>query len=99
VGLHFADVRRLLEVLDDLVARGDTVIVVEHNLDVIRSCDWVVDLGPEGGDAGGDLVAEGPPEVIAAAQRSWTGKFMRAQPAAAGAAPAPDAVATRSGNR
>jgi excinuclease ABC subunit A len=99
VGLHFADVRRLLEVLDDLVARGDTVIVVEHNLDVIRSCDWVVDLGPEGGDAGGELVAEGPPEVIAAAQRSWTGKFMRAQPAAAGAAPAPDAVATRSGNR
>jgi excinuclease ABC subunit A len=77
VGLHFADVKRLLEVLDDLVARGDTVIVVEHNLDMIRSCDWVVDLGPEGGDAGGELVAEGPPDAIAAAERSWTGKFLR----------------------
>jgi excinuclease ABC subunit A len=99
VGLHFADVRRLLEVLDDLVARGDTVIVVEHNLDVIRSCDWVVDLGPEGGDAGGELVAEGPPAAIAAAKRSWTGKFMREQPAAAGATAAPDVVATRGGNR
>ena len=77
VGLHFADVRRLLEVLDDLVARGDTVIVVEHNLDVIRSCDWVVDLGPEGGEAGGELVAEGPPDAIMAAQRSWTGRFLR----------------------
>jgi excinuclease ABC subunit A len=83
VGLHFADVRRLLEVLDDLVSRGDTVIVIEHNLDVIRNCDWVVDLGPEGGDAGGELVAEGPPEAIAAAQRSWTGRFLReGQPAA-----------------
>jgi excinuclease ABC subunit A len=70
-------VKRLLEVLDDLVARGDTVIVVEHNLDMIRSCDWVVDLGPEGGDAGGELVAEGPPDAIAAAERSWTGKFLR----------------------
>jgi len=93
VGLHFADVQRLLEVLDDLVSRGDTVILVEHNLDVIRCCDWVVDLGPEGGDAGGELVAEGPPAVIAAAQRSWTGKFLReAQPvaeAAGTAAPRP----------
>ncbi|HEY2954699.1 MAG TPA: excinuclease ABC subunit UvrA [Candidatus Eisenbacteria bacterium] len=82
VGLHFADVQRLLEVLDELTARGDTVIVVEHNLDVIRCCDWVVDLGPEGGDAGGELVAEGPPEVIAASERSWTGRFLRARPAA-----------------
>jgi excinuclease ABC subunit A len=81
VGLHFADVRRLLEVLGDLVERGDTVILVEHNLDVIRSCDWVVDLGPEGGDLGGELVAEGPPAAIAAAERSWTGKFLREQPA------------------
>ena len=77
VGLHFADVRRLLEVLDDLVTRGGTVIVVEHNLDVIRSCDWVVDLGPEGGDAGGELVAEGPPAAIMVASRSWTGRFLR----------------------
>ncbi len=91
-GLHFADVQRLLEVLDDLVARGDTVIVVEHNLDVIRSCDWVVDLGPEGGEAGGELVAEGPPAVIAAAERSWTGRFLRerqpeAEPISARSAP------------
>jgi len=77
VGLHFADVQRLLEVLDDLTARGDTVVAVEHNLDVIRNSDWVVDLGPEGGDAGGRLVAEGPPEVIAAAPGSWTGRFLR----------------------
>ncbi|HEY2955903.1 MAG TPA: excinuclease ABC subunit UvrA, partial [Candidatus Eisenbacteria bacterium] len=88
VGLHFADVQRLLEVLDDLVARGDTVIVVEHNLDVIRNCDWVVDLGPEGGDAGGELVAEGPPETIAASRRSWTGKFLRERPAEAAPSPA-----------
>jgi excinuclease ABC subunit A len=78
VGLHFADVQRLLEVLDDLTARGDTVIVVEHNLDVIRNADWIVDLGPDGGDAGGRLVAEGPPEAIVAAQDSWTGRFLAA---------------------
>ncbi len=77
VGLHFADVQRLLEVLDDLTARGDTVIVVEHNLDLIRNSDWVVDLGPGGGDAGGRLVAEGPPESIAACEESWTGRFLR----------------------
>jgi excinuclease ABC subunit A len=77
VGLHFADVQRLLEVLDDLTARGDTVVLVEHNLDVIRNCDWVVDLGPEGGEGGGRLVAEGPPEVIAATEASWTGRFLR----------------------
>src|SRR5262249_50352699 len=76
VGLHFTDVQRLLEVLDDLTARGDTVVVVEHNLDVIRNCDWVVDLGPEGGDGGGRLVADGPPEAIAASAASWTGRFL-----------------------
>jgi excinuclease ABC subunit A len=78
VGLHAADVQRLLAVLDDLVARGDTVVVVEHNLDVIRNCDWVVDLGPDGGEGGGHLVAEGPPERIAATEGSWTGAFLRA---------------------
>jgi len=77
VGLHYADVQRLLEVLDDLTARGDTVVVVEHNLDVIRNCDWVVDLGPDGGEAGGRLVAEGPPERIVATPASWTGRFLR----------------------
>jgi excinuclease ABC subunit A len=76
VGLHYADVQRLLDVLGDLVQRGDTVITVEHNLDVIRNSDWVVDLGPEGGDAGGRLVAEGPPETIAASAESHTGRFL-----------------------
>ncbi|MFN8586516.1 MAG: excinuclease ABC subunit UvrA [Candidatus Eisenbacteria bacterium] len=77
VGLHWADIQRLLGVLDDLVARGDTVVLVEHNLDVIRACDWVVDLGPEGGAAGGTLVGEGTPEAIAALERSHTGRFLR----------------------
>ncbi len=77
VGLHFADVQRLLEVLDDLTERGDTVIVVEHNLDVIRNSDWVVDLGPGGGDAGGTVVVEGTPEQVAACEASWTGRFLR----------------------
>ena len=89
VGLHFADVQRLLEVLDDLTARGDTVIVVEHNLDLIRNCDWVVDLGPGGGDAGGRLMAEGPPETIAACADSWTGRFLRADQAAVAVESAP----------
>src|SRR5439155_21761937 len=91
VGLHYADVQRLLEVLDDLVTRGDTVVAVEHNLDVIRNCDWVVDLGPEGGEGGGHLVAEGPPAAIAACARSWTGRYLAAPapvPARAGARPA-----------
>jgi excinuclease ABC subunit A len=80
VGLHFTDVQRLLEVLEDLTQRGDTVILVEHNLDVIRNSDWLVDLGPEGGEVGGRLVAEGPPETIAACAESWTGKFLRVEP-------------------
>jgi excinuclease ABC subunit A len=77
VGLHWADVQRLLEVLDDLTQRGDTVVVVEHNTDVVRCSDWVVDLGPDGGDAGGGLVVEGPPEAIAACEASHTGRFLR----------------------
>ncbi len=76
VGLHMSDVQRLLDVRDDLVARGHTVVCVEHNLDVIRNSDWVVDLGPGGGDAGGHLVAEGPPEAIPGVEESWTGKFL-----------------------
>ena len=78
VGLHFVDVQRLLDVLDDLIGRGDTVVVVEHNLDVIRNSDWVVDLGPDGGDRGGALVAEGPPEAVAKVAASWTGRFLTA---------------------
>ena len=80
VGLHWVDVQRLLDTLDDLVARGDTVVLVEHNLDVIRNCDWLVDLGPGGGAAGGRLMAEGPPEVIAACAASHTGHFLREMP-------------------
>jgi excinuclease ABC subunit A len=87
VGLHFADVQRLLDVLDELAQRGDTVVVVEHNLDVIRNCDWVVDLGPDGGEGGGRLMAQGPPEAIAATEGSWTGRFLRGETAAAGAVP------------
>ncbi|HMI30824.1 MAG TPA: excinuclease ABC subunit UvrA, partial [Candidatus Limnocylindrales bacterium] len=76
-GLHFEDVRALLHVLNRLVDKGNTVIVIEHNLDVIRSADWIVDLGPEGGDAGGSVVAEGPPERVARAAGSHTGEALR----------------------
>ena len=75
-GLHLDDVRKLLAVLQRLVEAGNTVVVVEHHLDVIKSADWVVDLGPEGGEAGGEIVAEGPPEVLAQAAGSYTGKFL-----------------------
>jgi excinuclease ABC subunit A len=76
VGLHVADVQVLLDVLSGLVERGHTVVLVEHHLDVVRNADWVVDLGPEGGEAGGFLVAEGPPAAIAAAPGSYTGGFL-----------------------
>jgi excinuclease ABC subunit A len=75
-GLHFDDVRKLLEVLHRLTDLGNTVIVIEHNLDVIKSADWVIDLGPEGGDNGGRIVAAGPPELIAATKRSYTGQAL-----------------------
>ncbi|HXV67788.1 MAG TPA: excinuclease ABC subunit UvrA [Nitrospira sp.] len=76
-GLHFADVQRLLDVLDRLVEAGNTVVVIEHNLDVIKNADWVIDLGPEGGDRGGEIVAEGPPKEIAKSRRSYTGQVLR----------------------
>jgi excinuclease ABC subunit A len=75
-GLHFEDVRRLLGVLDRLVQAGNTVLVIEHNLDVVKSADWIVDLGPEGGDAGGRVVAEGPPEHVAKTPGSHTGRYL-----------------------
>ena len=77
-GLHFEDIRKLLGVLQSLVDKGNTVIVIEHNLDVIKSADWIVDLGPEGGSGGGTVVAEGTPESVAAADASHTGRFLQA---------------------
>jgi excinuclease ABC subunit A len=76
-GLHFEDVRALLDVLNRLVDRGNTVLVIEHNLEVMQSADWIVDLGPEGGDAGGRVVAEGTPEAVAATPGSHTGEALR----------------------
>ncbi len=76
-GLHFHDVAKLLEVLHELVETGNTVVVIEHNLEVIKTADWIIDLGPEGGDAGGEIVAAGTPEDIAATKRSYTGAFLK----------------------
>jgi excinuclease ABC subunit A len=75
-GLHFEDIRKLLTVLNGLVDKGNTVIVIEHNLDVIKTSDWIIDLGPEGGAAGGTVVAQGSPEDVAAVPESYTGKFL-----------------------
>src|SRR3989441_437400 len=76
-GLHFEDVRLLLEVLHRLVDKGNTVVVIEHNLDVVKTADWVIDLGPDGGDGGGTLVAAGSPEQVARVKGSYTGQFLR----------------------
>ena len=77
-GLHFADIQRLLDVLNKLVEQGNTVVIIEHNLDVIKTADWVIDLGPEGGDEGGRVVATGTPEELARhAGASYTGQFLR----------------------
>jgi excinuclease ABC subunit A len=75
-GLHFDDVRKLLEVLHRLTDLGNTVIIIEHNLDVVRNADWIIDLGPEGGEDGGQIVAEGTPEQIASVKGSHTGEFL-----------------------
>jgi excinuclease ABC subunit A len=76
-GLHFEDVRRLLEVLHTLVAQGNTVVVIEHNLEVIKTADWIIDLGPEGGDKGGEIVVSGTPEDVAACPESYTGQYLK----------------------
>ena len=75
-GLHTEDIRKLLLVLQSLVDKGNTVIVIEHNLDVIKSADWVIDMGPEGGSGGGTVVAEGTPEEVAQVEESFTGQFL-----------------------
>ncbi len=76
-GLHFEDVRKLLEVLHELVEQGNTVVVIEHNLDVIKTADWIIDIGPEGGDGGGEIVAIGTPEEVAKSERSHTGRYLK----------------------
>lgn len=76
-GLHFDDIRKLLEVLHRLVARGNTVMVIEHNLDVIKNADWIIDMGPEGGDKGGKVIAQGTPEDVAKSPKSFTGKYLK----------------------
>jgi excinuclease ABC subunit A len=76
-GLHFADVSKLLSVLNTLVNLGNTVVVIEHNLDVIACADWIIDLGPEGGDGGGDIVVAGTPEEVANSQKSYTGRYLK----------------------
>jgi excinuclease ABC subunit A len=76
-GLHFEDVRKLLKVLGKLVDKGNSVIVIEHSLDVIKSADWIIDLGPEGGSGGGQIVATGTPEQVADVEESHTGFFLR----------------------
>ena len=75
-GLHFEDVRKLLEVLHRLVETGNTVLVIEHNLEVIKTADWILDLGPDGGTGGGRMVAEGPPEEIVKVAESYTGQYL-----------------------
>ena len=76
-GLHVHDIKKLLEVLQTLVTQGNTVIVIEHNLDVIKTADWVIDLGPEGGDGGGEIIATGTPEKISKIKKSYTGQYLK----------------------
>jgi excinuclease ABC subunit A len=76
-GLHFEDIRKLIGVINGLVDKGNTVIVIEHNLDVIKTSDWIVDMGPEGGSGGGTVIGEGTPEDIADMEESYTGQFLK----------------------
>jgi len=76
-GLHFEDVKKLLTVLNELVDNGNTMVIIEHNLDVIKTADWIIDLGPEGGDGGGEIVAVGTPETVAQSKTSWTGRYLK----------------------
>ena len=76
-GLHFHDVKQLIKVLIRLRDEGNTIVIIEHNLDVIKTADWIIDLGPEGGDKGGEIVAEGTPEMVAKSKASFTGQYLR----------------------
>ena len=76
-GLHFADIQKLLDVLHTLVEQGNTVVVIEHNLDVIKTADYIIDMGPEGGDGGGQVVAKGTPEEVADCLQSYTGQYLK----------------------
>ena len=76
-GLHFDDVKKLLEVLERLVEKGNTVVVIEHNLDVIKTADYIIDIGPEGGNGGGTIVKTGTPEEVARSRKSYTGKYLK----------------------
>lgn len=76
-GLHFEDIKRLLHILNQLVDKGNTVLIIEHNLDVIKSADWIIDLGPDGGRLGGEVVAEGTPKDVAKVKRSYTGQYLK----------------------
>ena len=77
VGLHYHDVRKLIEILQRLVHAGNTVVVIEHNMDLIKCSDWLIDIGPEGGDKGGQLVAKGTPEQVADSPKSYTGEYLK----------------------
>ena len=101
-GLHFHDVAKLFEVLHELADAGNTVVVIEHNLEVIKTADWIIDLGPEGGDGGGKIVAEGTPEDVAKVKESYTGKYLRDLLARRGGAaqekrPAPSGLPAKAG--
>ncbi len=109
-GLHFEDVKKLLEVLHELVDSGNSVLVIEHNLDVIKTADWVLDLGPEGGDGGGSIVAQGTPEDVAKVKASHTGRYLaealkrhgersRVRLASKSAAAAPKSAARKNGKK
>ena len=76
-GLHFADIQLLLDVIHKLRDAGNTIVIIEHNLDVIKTADWIIDLGPEGGDGGGEIIAEGTPDEIAMNKKSYTGKYLK----------------------
>ena len=78
-GLHFEDIKVLMSVLNKLVDKGNTVLIIEHNLDVIKMADWIIDMGPEGGDRGGQIVCQGTPEEVAQCAESYTGQYLKAE--------------------